>query len=219
MVFEKISGRVYQFYIFNSVAPRGRPEWGFKKPEPEPDFLSRIPVLINRNRIFSFPIRFLINRNRNFERSIRFLINRNRNSGWLPDFRFSIRFGHPLSLGSGMCTSYKHAYIQNKHIQRIHTSLILLTTALYAHASRSICLSFLPDFICLNPVLIDQNRNFKNPIRFLINRNRNFENSFRFLINRNRNSGKVPEFRFLIRFRSSPNSRLIACQSWLDIPY
>ena len=81
-----------------SHPPRGRPEWRFKKPEPEPDFLSKISVLINRNRIFSFPIRFLINRNRNFERSIRFLINRNRNSGWLPDFRFLIRFGYPLFL-------------------------------------------------------------------------------------------------------------------------
>ena len=68
-----------------------------------------------------------------------------------------------------------------------------------------VCL-FLPDFICLNPVLIDRNRIFKSPIRFLIDRNRNFEKSFRFLINRNRNSGKVPEFRFLIRFRSSPRA-------------
>ena len=60
------------------------------------------------------------------------------------------------------------------------------------------------NFTCLNSVLIDRNLIFKSPIWFLINRNRNFEKSFRFLINRNRNSGKVPEFRFLIRFRSSP---------------
>ena len=198
---------VFSVLVWSQVLFRGRPEWGFKKPEPEPDFLNWIPVLINRNRIFSFPIRFLINRNRNFERSIRFLINRNRNSGWLPDFRFLIRFGHLISLGSGMCNRYKHAYLQNNQIQRIHTCLILLTTALYAHASLFICLSFLPDFICLNPVLIDRNRIFKSPIRFLIDRNRNFEKSFRFLINRNRNSGKVPEFRFLIRFRSSPRTK------------
>ena len=43
----------------------------------------------------------------------------------------------------------------------------------------------LPNFICLNPVLIDRNRNFKSPIRFLIDWNRNFEGSFQFLINRN----------------------------------
>ena len=71
---------------------RGRPEWGFKKPEPEPDFLSKISVLINRNRICSFPIRFLIDRNRNSKKWFRFLINRNRNSSKLPEFRFLIRF-------------------------------------------------------------------------------------------------------------------------------
>ena len=125
---------------------RGRPEWGFKKPEPEPDFLNWIPVLINRNRIFSFPIRFLINRNRNFEQSIQFLINRNRNSGWLPDFRFLIGFGHPLSLRAGMCTRYKHVYIQNKHIEPVHTCLILMTTAVYGNGGRLICLFLFAEF-------------------------------------------------------------------------
>ena len=125
--------------IWFSHPPRGRPEWGFKKPEP--DSLRGILVLINRNRILIFPIRFLIDRNRNFERSIRFLINRNRNSGWLPDFRFLIWFGHLLSLGAGMFTRYKHAYSQNEHIQHIHTCLILLTTAVYAHSSQLFCLS------------------------------------------------------------------------------
>ena len=101
---------VFSGLVWSQVLFRGRPEWGFKKLEPEPDFLSKISVLINRNRIFSFPIRFLIDRNRNFERSFRFLINRNRNFGWLPDFRFLIRFGHPLSLRAGMCTRYKHEH-------------------------------------------------------------------------------------------------------------
>ena len=93
---------------------------------------------------------------------------------------------------------------QNKHIQCIQTCLTFLSTAVYAHSGSFICLSFLPDFIRLSPVLIDRNRNFKSQIQFLINRNRNFEKSLWFLINRNRNSGKVPEFRFLIRFRLSP---------------
>ena len=143
------------------VGGRGRPELGFKKPKP--DFLNKISVFINQNQIFSFLLRFLINQNRNFERSFRFLINRNRNSGWLPDFQFLIWFVHPLSL----CTRYKHACIQNKHIQCIHTYLILLTTAVYEHTSQFICLSFLQYFICLNPVLIDRNRIFKYPSGFL----------------------------------------------------
>ena len=63
-----------------------------------------------------------------------------------------IRFGHLISLGSGMCNRYKHAYLQNNQIQRIHTCLIFFTTDLYAHGSLFICLPFLPDFICLNPV-------------------------------------------------------------------
>ena len=69
---------------------------------------------------------------------------------------------------------------------------------LYMHTvvDKFICI-FLPDFI-------DRNWIFKSPIRFLIDGNWNFEKSCRFLINWNRNYGKVPEFRFLIRFRSSP---------------
>ena len=51
-------------YTAVHTGTRGRPEWGFKKP----DFLSKISVLINKNRIFCFLIRFLINWNRNFER-------------------------------------------------------------------------------------------------------------------------------------------------------
>ena len=58
---------------------RGRLELGFKKSEPEPDFLNLISVLMNQNRNFRFPILFLINRSRNFENSFQFLFNRNRN--------------------------------------------------------------------------------------------------------------------------------------------
>ena len=118
-----------------------------------PNFICPNLVLIGRNRIFKSTIQFLINRNRNF--------------GWLRGFRFLIGFVHFLSLVAGMCTRYKHACIQNKHIQCIHTCLILLTTAVYEHPSQFICLSFLQYFICLNPVLIDRNRIFKYPSGFL----------------------------------------------------
>ena len=75
-----------------------------------------------------------------------------------------------------------------------------------------------------NEVLRNWNRNriswakfqiFSFPIWFLIDRNWNFERSFRFLINRNWNSGKVPEFGFLIRFRSSSSGGSV-CANIID---
>ena len=57
---------------------------------------------------------------------------------------------------------------------------------------------------------------FSNPQScFLLTGTWNFENSVRFHINRNRNSGKVPEFGFLILFRSSPSGGSV-CANIID---
>ena len=150
-------------------------------------FQFSIRFRLDRNRIFRFPIRSLINRNRTFEKLLRLLIDRNRNSGCVPEFRFLIGFC------SSSIPEYRHAPQMktcthaNKHIQCMHTCLLLLTTAVHAHTGQYVCVSvfavfFLslsgsyqlePDFQINNSVLINRKPEFLKPFRFLINRNRN----------------------------------------------
>ena len=96
-----------------------------------------------------------------------------------------------------ICMHSKQSYSMNTHMSNIVDNCCICT-----HKPIDLFV-FLPYFICLNSVLINRNRILKSPIQFLINWNWNFEKSVRFIIKRNRNSGKVLEFWFLLRFRSS----------------
>ena len=80
-------------YIFN-LAHRVRPEQGYKKPEPEPDYENTVPVPAPVNQIFKNKIRFQFYQNRIFKYYIRFRLgwNQNRNFGRIYNNRNSSRF-------------------------------------------------------------------------------------------------------------------------------
>ena len=102
-----------------------------------------------------------------------------------PEFGYSAIFGYPLFLNGGIRTRWKLACIQNKHTQYIHTCILLLTIAVYAHTGQESFSGFLSLF------------------RFLLTGTGILKSHSVFISPKTRILA-ILEFRFLIRFRWSP---------------
>ena len=101
-------------------------------------------------------------------------------------------FGLPLSLEVGVCTIWKHSWLQNKHIQHIHTDPLMSTTAVNANADQEIF------------SIPNRDQIFNSPIQLLITGTGIVKSHSGFLSTKT----GFPEFWFLIQFRSSPKLTL-----------